>query len=61
MRMIELDSLLSLRKRCSLLAINRSTLYYKKEEIDIDDATLLNEIRDIWLIRSFYGFRRSTV
>ncbi len=60
MRMIELDSLLSLRKRCSLLAINRSTLYYKKEEIDIDDATLLNEIRDIWLIRSFYGFRRIT-
>ena len=58
--MIDLESELSLRRRCALLAINRSTLYYEKEDMGIDDATLLNEIRDIWLKRSFYGFRPIT-
>lgn len=51
---------LSLRKRCGLLGINRSTLYYKKTVIAIDDTTLLNEIRDVWLKWPFYGFRRIT-
>ena len=58
--MIELESPLSLRRKCTLLAINRSTLYYEKEGVDIDDATLLNEIRDIWLKHSFWGFRPIT-
>jgi putative transposase len=58
--MLELLPELSLRKRCELLGINRSTLYYEKVTIEINDINLLNEIRDIWLKWSFYGFRRIT-
>jgi putative transposase len=51
---------LSLRKQCELLGINRSSLYYEAVEMDIDDVGLLNEIRDIWERRPFYGYRRIT-
>ena len=39
---------LSIRQRCNLLGLNRSTLYYKEKPVDIDDADLLNTIRDLW-------------
>ena len=51
----------SLRKQCELLEINRSTVYYKKRPTKVGDIDLLNEIRDIWLKRPFYGYRRITV
>jgi len=49
-----------LRQQCDLLQINRSTLYYKAHEADIDDINLLNEIRDVWERYPFYGYRRIT-
>ncbi len=51
---------LSLRRQCELLNVNRSTLYYEEEKAAIDDVTLLNEIRDIWVRYPFYGYRRIT-
>jgi putative transposase len=51
---------LSLRRQCELLGINRSTLYYDAKEPEIDDITLLNEIRDVWERHPFYGYRRIT-
>ena len=51
---------LSLRSQCKLLNINRSSLYYKAKAINIDDVSLLNEIRDVWEQYSFYGYRRIT-
>jgi putative transposase len=51
---------LSLRCQCKLLGINRSTLYYKFKVNDIDNISLLNEIRDIWERYPFYGYRRIT-
>jgi putative transposase len=51
---------LSLRRQCELLQVNRSTLYYKAREADIDDISLLNEIRDVWERYPFYGYRRIT-
>lgn len=51
---------LSLRRQCELVNINRSSLYYEAKGIDIDDVSLLNEIRDIWEEYSFYGYRRIT-
>lgn len=51
---------LSLRQQCDLLQINRSTLYYKAHGADIDDISLLNEIRDAWERYPFYGYRRIT-
>lgn len=50
---------LSIRQQCSLLQINRSTLYYKA--IDrTEDAKLANEIHEIWHEMPFYGYRRIT-
>lgn len=51
---------LSLRRQCELLDINRSTLYYEKKVVGIDDVYLLNEIREIWERYPFYGYRRIT-
>ena len=51
---------LSLRRQCTLLNINRSTLYYDAKALDIDDISLLNEIRDVWEKLPFYGYRRIT-
>lgn len=51
---------LSVRRRCELLGINRSTLYYKEKSATIDDIDLLNAIRDIWERYPFYGYRRIT-
>ena len=51
---------LSLRRQCELLQVNRSTLYYKAREVDIDEISLLNEIRDVWERYPFYGYRRIT-
>ena len=39
---------LSLRRQCELLQVNRSTIYYKAAEIDVDDIDLLNGISGIW-------------
>lgn len=51
---------LSLRRQCTLLNINRSTLYYESKAMCIDDVSLLNEIRDVWEKLPFYGYRRIT-
>ena len=35
-------------------------MYYEAKDIDIDDVSLLNEIRDVWEQYCFYGYRRIT-
>ena len=52
------EQTLSLRKQCELLEINRSGLYYKERKRAVDEVTLMNLIRDIWLSCPFYGYRR---
>lgn len=60
-QLIELSNKdLSLRQQCDLLAINRSTIYYKAYVADVDDISMLNEIRDVWERYPFYGYRRIT-
>jgi putative transposase len=39
------------------LGINRSVLYYKKKDEE-DEVWLVNLIRDIWLKRQIYGYRK---
>ncbi len=51
---------LSLMKRCELLGINRSRLYYEKKAKANDEIWLMNLIRDIWLKYQFYGYRKVT-
>lgn len=43
-----------------LLSINRSTLYYEVRPVRQDEVELLNEIRDIWSMHPFYGYRKIT-
>ena len=52
---------LSLRQQCELLSLNRSSLYYAAKPREIDEVLLMNLIREIWLKRPFYGYRRITV
>ena len=42
---IEHESKLSLSKRCKLLDVNRSGLYYKPKQNDDKDVIIMNEIR----------------
>lgn len=58
--MIEMNhKSLSVRRQCSLLSVNRSTLYY--EAVDsAEDTRLANEIHELWLEMPFYGYRRIT-
>lgn len=51
---------LSLRERCELLGVNRSSVYYVKKAAEMDDVDLLNAIRDVWERYPFYGYRRIT-
>ena len=52
---------LSLRQQCELLSLNRSSLYYAAKPREIDEVLLMNLIREVWLKRPFYGYRRITV
>ena len=49
-----------MRRLCDLLCLNRSTLYYKEKPLEINELDLLNAIRDVWVRRPFYGYRRIT-
>ena len=52
-------SQLSLRQKCNLLGINRSSVYYQPVASS-DDVTLMNEIADIYAKRPFQGYKRIT-
>jgi putative transposase len=51
---------LSTRKKCELLNISRSVIYYEHKNTDTD-IWLINLIRDIWLEHPFYGYRKISV
>jgi putative transposase len=51
---------ISVVRRCELLKVNRSTVYYQSDQPDEDDIWLMNLIRDIWLQYPFYGYRKIT-
>jgi putative transposase len=51
---------LSTRKQCSLLEVNRASHYYTAQDANQGDALLMNEIKEVWLRRCFYGYRRIT-
>ena len=58
--MIERDSkILSMRRQCELLSLNRSSLYYAPAECG-DDIKLVNAISKIWYEIPVYGYRRIT-
>jgi len=42
------------------LGINRSSLYYHRQEMATDVVTLMNEIQEIYLSWPFFGYCRIT-
>lgn len=53
-------SMISMIRRCELLKVNRSTVYYQSNEPNENEILLMNLIRDIWLQYPFYGYRKIT-
>ncbi len=54
------DCGLSRSRRCELLGINRSSLYYKPVELNKESLTLMNLIDEQYTKTPFYGSRRMT-
>jgi putative transposase len=52
------NSQLSIARRCKLLGVSRSTLYYKKAEINDNDLELMKMIDMQYTKYPFYGSRR---
>ena len=52
---------LSKRLRAKLLGVNLSSCYIKLKPASEDTVTLMNEIRDIYEVRPFQGYRRITL
>jgi putative transposase len=57
MKMIEKESEMAVNKQCSILTINRSSLYYKKV-IKEENIDIKSKILDIYENKPFYGYRR---
>jgi putative transposase len=49
------------KRKCELLNVVRSSMYYKPKEIETDDAFIMNEMQDIYQTIPVYGYRRVTV
>ena len=47
-----------MKKRAELLMVNRTSVYYQKKRVE--DVDLMNEIRELYEEKSFYGYRRIT-
>jgi putative transposase len=59
--MIEHNTSLNIKKKCELLNVARSTMYYCSKTPITSDFELINAIREIYKETSFYGYRRITV
>ena len=55
---IEHNNKLNLSRKCELLGINRSSLYYKPKKANNQDEVIMNEIRNEYERHPFYGYRK---
>jgi len=55
---IKQDDKVSKQRKCQLLEVNRSRLYYKKKPISEHDIEIMNEMRDIYIQYPFFGYRK---
>jgi len=54
----EESSLVSVRRQCELLSLNRSSFYYEPGPISPEDQAVMNQIDEIYTKWPFYGARR---
>lgn len=52
------DQQLSVRKKCELLGVTRSRMYYRGKKDNSDDVDIMKEIRETYEKTPFYGYRR---
>ena len=52
------DERLGFKRKCELLNVSRSSMYYVAKPAEHDDAGVLNAIRDIYTEMPVYGYRR---
>ena len=57
---VEANDVLSMRRQCELLAINRSTLFYEPKPECQKNLRMMRLIDELYLERPFYGSRRMT-
>lgn len=50
-----------IKRKCELLNVTRSTIYYKPKNTEKNDVKIMNELRDIYLETAVYGYRKMTV
>ena len=56
--MINRDADLPIIRQCGLLSLNRSTVYYRLQDVSEMDLKLMRRIDEMHLKRPFYGSRR---
>ena len=56
--MITKESDLPITRQCELLSLNRSTVYYRDQDVPEADLKLMRRIDEMHLKRPFYGSRR---
>jgi len=56
--MISKDTDLPITRQCELLSLNRSTVYYRLQDVPEIDLELMRRIDEMHLKRPFYGSRR---
>ncbi len=52
---------IGIKRKCELLGVARSMMYYQPRPLKSNDATILNEVRSIYQETPFYGYRRILV
>jgi len=55
------DELLNMKRKCELLNIARSTIYYQHQPAINNDQTIVNEILEIYQETPYYGYRKITI
>jgi putative transposase len=61
MQQLTIKSFLSTKRKCELLGIARSSLYYRKEPMSEQDQALIEAINTIYEQYPFYGYRKMQV
>lgn len=51
---------LGIKRKCELLGVPRSSIYYQPKKLEGDDVTIMNEMRCIYQEKPLYGYRKIT-
>src|SRR5689334_11953982 len=55
------DETISLKRKCELFNVPRGSMYYKAKLQENDDVIIMNELRNIYYLHPYYGYRKMTV